>query len=346
MRNVWEEDSGYMSSEIFDEVVDGVKLFNPRPSVFFSGFGEPLTHPDIAAMVAQAHQAGAVVELITNGILLTPQMSRDLKQAGLDRLWVSIDGATSDSYADVRLGAALPQVIENLRYLAWLRGPMSADLPRLGIAFVAMKRNIADLPEILRLGASLGVDQYSISNVMPHTPELRREMLYLQSLRNRDTIPSQWSPLISLPRMDTDDGVQDSLLHINKSNHVLAVARQVIDRGTSSCPFVEKASLSVRWDGAISPCLPLMHAHESYLDTRPRKTFAHSVGNLEEHTLVDIWNDPAYRSLREKLVEFDFAPCIYCNSCEMADDNNEDCFGNVMPSCGGCLWADGYIQCP
>jgi MoaA/NifB/PqqE/SkfB family radical SAM enzyme len=346
MRNVWDEDSGFMSSEIFDEVIYGVKTFQPTPSIFFGGFGEPLTHPEIVEMVARSHQAGAVVELITNGILLTSEMARQLKHAGLNRLWVSIDGASPKSYADVRLGAALPKVIENLRYLTRLRGWASSVLPRLGIAFVAMKRNIADLPAILRLGKSLGADQFSISNVMPHTPELRKEMLYLKSLRSRDLIPSEWSPLISIPRFDIDDEIQNALLHIYKSNHVLSVTRQVLDRGTSSCPFVEKGSLSVRWDGAISPCLPLMHTHDSYLDTRVHKNYAHSVGSLQEHTLTDIWNDPSYRSLRETLVEFDFSPCVYCNSCEMADDNREDCFGNTVPACGGCLWADGYIQCP
>lgn len=346
MRNVWNEASGYMRQEIYDKIIAGLHSVNPTPSVFFSGFGEPLTHPDIIQMVAQAREAGACVELITNGILLTAQMARGLKQAGLNRLWVSIDGATTDSYADIRLGAALPQVIENLRYLAKLRGPISADLPRLGIAFVAMKRNIADLPEILRLGRSLGVDQYSFSNVMPHTLELRREMLYLKSLRNRDTIPSQFSPLISLPRLDSDDDIQNALLHIYKSNHVLSVARQVIDRSAGACPFIDKASVSVRWDGAVSPCLPLMHEHDSYLGARLRKTYAHTVGSLHERGLVEIWNDPPYRSLREALVQFDFSPCAYCNSCEMADDNRQDCYSNLLPACGGCLWAEGYIQCP
>lgn len=46
-----------------------------------------------------------------------------------------------------------------------------------------MKRNIADLQEILRLGWSLSVDQYTISNVMVHTLELRREMLYPKTCR-------------------------------------------------------------------------------------------------------------------------------------------------------------------
>ncbi len=35
-----------------------------------------------------------------------------------------------------------------------------------------------------------------------------------------------------------------------------------------------------------------------------------------------------------------------CNSCEMAIENVEDCFGNVHPTCGGCLWAQGLIRCP
>ena len=51
------------------------------------------------------------MELITNGTLLTKPLSKQLIEAGLDMLWVSLDGATPESYADVRLGAALPEVL-------------------------------------------------------------------------------------------------------------------------------------------------------------------------------------------------------------------------------------------
>lgn len=113
--------------------MDGVRTFHPTPSVFFGGFGEPLTHPHICRMVEKAHRAGAVVELITNGILLTEKIARRLIEGGLDRLWVSLDGATPESYADVRLGTMLPDVIANLRQLEELRGSMSAAAPLLGI---------------------------------------------------------------------------------------------------------------------------------------------------------------------------------------------------------------------
>jgi hypothetical protein len=38
--------------------------------------------------------------------------------------------------------------------------------------------------------------------------------------------------------------------------------------------------------------------------------------------------------------------CRTCNSCDLPDINNEDCFGNVHPACGGCLWSQGFVQCP
>jgi MoaA/NifB/PqqE/SkfB family radical SAM enzyme len=346
MRNVWDEAPGRMSNDLFQHILEGVSAIQPTPSVFFGGFGEPLTHPLICDMVAQAHQAGAVVELITNGILLTDQTTRRLMEAGLDRIWVSLDGATPESYADVRLGAALPDVIANLRHLKELRGMMSSDIPRLGIAFVAMKRNIADLPELVRLGKRLGADQFSISNVLPHTPELREEMLYLRSFYESDLMSSEWSPLIALPRLDLNEVTGDSLINALKNRHLLSIARQEVDMGANTCPFIEKASLSVRWDGVVSPCLALMHSHESYLDNHVRKSYAFAVGSLQENSLMEIWNEPSYTNLRERLLQFDFSPCTYCNSCDMADANQEDCFGNVAPTCGGCLWAQGFIQCP
>lgn len=345
MRNVWDEPPGQMSEAVFHRILEGIRTLQPTPSVFFGGFGEPLTHPHIIEMVAQAHQAGAKVELITNGILLTVETTRQLTGAGLHRIWVSIDGATPQGYADVRIGDALPEIIENLRsrQKQWY---LNQEAPYLGIAIVAMKRNFAELPEIMRLGKNLGADQFSITNVYPHTPELRAEMLYSKSLYESELDSSHWAPLIDLPRMDINPASLDILEKVLFYRHVLSIARQEVELGMNTCPFVEKGSLSVRWDGAVSPCLALLHTHDAYLDDHIRRSHAYAVGSLKEKPLIDIWNDASYRALRERLVQFDFSPCTCCNSCEMAETNLEDCYGNLQPACGGCLWAQGFIQCP
>ncbi len=209
MRNVWDEPLGQMSMTVFGHILDSLPAFSPLPTVFFGGFGEPLVHPDIIDMVRRVKELGAPVELITNGILLTEACARGLMDAGLDVLWVSLDGATPESYADVRLGAALPKIIENLKRLYVMRRPGFFSKPEVGIAFVAMKRNIADLPEILNLASRLGVSRFSITNVLAHTPELRQEILYKRVMDQYDYPPSVYHPSVSLPRIDVNAITQD-----------------------------------------------------------------------------------------------------------------------------------------
>jgi MoaA/NifB/PqqE/SkfB family radical SAM enzyme len=346
IRNVWDEPPGTMSAATFARVMDGVRAVSPRPTVFFGGFGEPFAHPDLLAMLAEAKAAGCVVELITNGTMLDNATRRELVRIGLDRLWVSVDGATPASYADVRLWDALPQVVDDLAALRDLRLASRSAGPRLGIAFVAMKRNIADLPEVVRLGQRLGADRFSVSNVLAHTPEMREQVLYAGSIDTEELDPSPWSPEVSLPRMDIDARTLGQLVRAEADRRGRTPSGRQGDGRPNACPFVEKGSVSVRWDGAISPCLPLLHTHRSYLDFRPRTNHTFAVGNVNDRGLLEAWGDPTYVALRERLLAFDFAPCTICNSCDMADENLEDCFGSPTPACGGCLWAQGFIQCP
>jgi MoaA/NifB/PqqE/SkfB family radical SAM enzyme len=346
IRNVWDEPPGMMSAVTFARIIDGVRRVSPLPTLFFGGFGEPFAHPDLLAMLATAKSVGCAVELITNGTLLTEDTRHEIVRIGLDRLWVSIDGATPESYADVRLWDALPQVTEDLARLRELRITNGSGLPRLGIAFVAMKRNIADLPEVIRLGQKLGADRFSVSNVLPHTPEMRDQVLYARSIDAEDVEPSAWAPEVSLPRMDIDGLTIGRLARVEAGRNGRSLPGQARGGGANTCPFVEKGSVSVRWDGAISPCLPLLHTHRSYLDFRPRTSHSFSVGNVNQRSLTEAWSDPGYVGLRERLLAFDFAPCTICNSCDMADENLEDCFSSPTPACGGCLWAQGFIQCP
>jgi hypothetical protein len=73
---------------------------------------------------------------------------------------------------------------------------------------------------------------------------------------------------------------------------------------------------------------------------------AYVVGNVVERNLSDLWNDPEYVAFRKRIQGFDFSPCTICGGCELSEANEEDCFGNTFPTCGGCLWAQGVIQYP
>ncbi len=146
--------------------------------------------------------------------------------------------------------------------------------------------------------------------------------------------------------MDINEKTREAILAALQSGLRLEFFGGRLDETVEVCPFMRRGSTSIRWDGALSPCWPLLYDHFTFLGERRRFVRAYHVGNIRQRTLADLWHDPAYAAFRERLVAFDFAPCVTCNACELASGNEEDCLGNVHPACGGCLWAQGFIQCP
>jgi len=108
---------------------------------------------------------------------------------------------------------------------------------------------------------------------------------------------------------------------------------------------MERGVTAISWEGNVSPCLPLFHSHMSYVDGRERFSRHYIVGNVAERDLNDLWNVPEYVAFRKRVQEFEFSPCMICGGCNLFKKNEEDCFGNPFPTCGGCLWAQGVIQC-
>ncbi len=346
IRNIWNEAAGDMSEATFAAVLAGLSAFDPPPTVFFGGFGEPLAHEGILDMVAAVKALGCPVELITNGVLLTETVSRRLIALGLDRLWVSLDGAQPESYADVRLGASLPTVLANLEYFNENRPPGHPRRPALGIAFVAMRRNIADLPRLFTLGGHLGAAHYLVTNLLPHTPEMRGEILYSRALNDITYLPSLWTPHADLPKMDVDEGTAPALYHVMRGHRNISLVGHNLGDANNRCPFVDDGAAAIRWDGGFSPCLPLLHDHTSYLNDRERRSYPYIVGNIADQGLADLWYAPEHMAFRQRVRAFSFSPCTFCGGCDYSLANEEDCVGNSFPTCGGCLWAQGIIRCP
>jgi MoaA/NifB/PqqE/SkfB family radical SAM enzyme len=353
MRKAWNEPIGIMKAGTFSQIMDGLKEFSTPATVIFGGLGEPLSHPDIIEMVARAKSLNSTVELITNGTLLTRDTSVRLIEAGLDRLWVSLDGANPESYGDIRLGALFPEVINNLKLFHNAReynhspSPFSSFHPRpeLGIVFVAMKRNIHDLPSLLSLATKLGAGRVMVSNVLPYSHEIGKEILYSRSLNN---VLYQSSPFqLDLPKIDVDETTKRSLYSSIRAGHSLSLARGHFGEGNDYCPFIENGAAAISWEGSLSPCLALLHTHKNYFDGIERFCRRYLIGNVNASSIKTLWETPEYLSFRERVQNFEFSPCTYCaGGCALFEENEKDCLGNSFPTCGGCLWAQGIVQCP
>jgi molybdenum cofactor biosynthesis enzyme MoaA len=114
IRNSWKDPAGDMERDLFDRLATQLRQFPLLESVMFGGFGEPTAHPDILHMIKTAKELAVRVELATNGTGLDETMIAGLMDAGLDRLWVSLDGVTDGSYDEIRPGASFDNVKETM----------------------------------------------------------------------------------------------------------------------------------------------------------------------------------------------------------------------------------------
>lgn len=348
VQRVWEEPVGDMPLATFGALMEGLCQFPLPPTVHLGGYGEPMSHPNFLEMVRMTKAAGLRVEVTTNGTLLDAATASALIDLDLDRLVVSIDGVTPESYGQIRSNGNFEKLVEALRLMHRLkiRWGGAHRNPQLGIAFVAMKRNVADLPELSRLATRVGAWYIQVSNLVPHRQEMEREILYQRSLTACAFRASRWVADMSLPKFDVDSYTSEPLRRVFASTSSLSLLDVSLSGRNDYCRFAHEGYAAVRWDGQVSPCLPLLHDHPVYLRGRRKQVTHYPLGNIYEQPLRTIWDSPEFAHFRARLREFHFSPCSTCGGCERFAANFVDCIHNAFPTCGGCLWAQGFVQCP
>ena len=112
----------HIDEGFFEKIIHDLKAF-PQGGIkriVFSGLGEPLMNPRLPDYVRMAVEAGIAgrVEVITNGLLLTPEKSKALVEAGITNINISVQGLDAEGYQEtcgVRID--FDHYLENLKYL-------------------------------------------------------------------------------------------------------------------------------------------------------------------------------------------------------------------------------------
>jgi heme b synthase len=144
---------------------EGIKLLNDVASmgqvvIILTG-GEPLLREDIYELAAHGHRIGHRMVMAVNGTLVTPEIAKRLKEVGIQRVSISIDGATAASHDDLR---AVPGAFEGaLRGIAAFK---EAGMP-FQINTTITKTNLAELPAIYELAINLGAAAHHVFVLVP-----------------------------------------------------------------------------------------------------------------------------------------------------------------------------------
>ena len=112
---------GSMSVEIFDALSPA---FPHLEALVLNGIGESLLHPQLEAFIRRAKArmpGGSWVGFQTNGMLLNSRRAEALVDAGLDRICLSMDAVSPESFRTIRSGGEMSGVESALSALSGVR---------------------------------------------------------------------------------------------------------------------------------------------------------------------------------------------------------------------------------
>lgn len=150
------------------------------------GWGEPLVHKQFLDIFDIVSKYGADIFVLTNGVLLTENVSRHMISKGLKYLNFSMDGATAETYDRIRRGSNFDKVITNIKNAVKIKKELWKKDPYLRMVFTATKRNIEEFPEFLKLASSLGMDEVKLLYAIAYHENFVKDSLFFnKELANR-----------------------------------------------------------------------------------------------------------------------------------------------------------------
>lgn len=145
-----------MTREVWERVLGEIKETAHTVQFYFQG--EPLLHKELNRMIYEANKYGLYTIVSTNAQAMTEELAMDLVGAGLDRIIISMDGLTDESYQAYRIGGSLEQCKKAIRYLREAKKNLESSI-RIEIQCLRLKTNEHEWKAFKQQYKSLGADR-------------------------------------------------------------------------------------------------------------------------------------------------------------------------------------------
>ena len=285
--------TGAMPMAMFRRLIDDLPGLR---QLTLQGLGEPLLAPDLLAMIRHAKQRGVRVGFNSNATLLNARRAADLVDSGVDWLHVSLDGADAGTFEAIRDGASFDTVVSNLAGLAAAKRAAGSATPWIRVVFVAIRRNVAQLPDLVALLGRIGISELRVQNLSHTFGDTDPSGAY-REIRDYTADEALWT--------GEDRAAADAAFAAARraaADHAVILRLPSTGAHPGGCTWPWDAAY-VTSDGIVQPCCMVMG------DDRV------SLGRLDEQSFTDIWTGPRYQEFRRRLAGDD--PPDVCRGCAL-----------------------------
>ena len=224
--------TGMLQEKMFRKVVD--ELQDTLCYLLFYFQGEPYLNRNFLDWVRYASQRGIYTATSTNAHYLDDATARKTVASGLDRLIISIDGTTQETYQSYRIGGKLEKVLEGTKNIIRWKKKLKSRTPHVVFQFLVVKPNEHQVEEVKQLASELGVDAVGLKTAQIHNYE-----------KGSPLIPEQQKYSRYKKRRDGSYAIKNKLL-----NHCWKMWHSCV----------------ITWDGKVVPCCFDKDAHHQLGD--------------------------------------------------------------------------------
>jgi MoaA/NifB/PqqE/SkfB family radical SAM enzyme len=250
-------------------------------------------------MIRYLKARGVYVLFNTNGTLLREKRFRELINSGLDELRVSLDAADARSYAQVRGRPFFDRIVRDVRRMREFQDEEGVHNPLISLWLTGLKETIQQLPEFVRLAASMRVRAVHLQRLV--FDEAGFGMARATSSLFEQTEAEEVTAIEAAQAIGAELGV--TLDASGATEPGLSLKRQG-DQTWSGC----RRPWSLMYFTAHGRALPCCIAPFS---ARGYETY--TLGNAKTETLEEMWNGPVYQQFRAALLsETPPKPCQNC----------------------------------
>lgn len=152
--------TGMLDEDFFRETITQLK--STLINLIFYFQGEPYLNPKFLDMVKHASENGIFTITSTNAHYLNDENARKTIESKLDKLIISIDGTTQETYEQYRVGGHLSKVIEGTKNIVKWKKQLKSKTPYIVFQFLVVKPNEHQIADVYKLADELGVDEVKL----------------------------------------------------------------------------------------------------------------------------------------------------------------------------------------
>jgi len=289
-----------MSIDLMRKILEESKG-SPLEEIIPSTMGEPLLFRQFNEIIALCHEFNVKMNLTTNGTFPkygATEWAKKIVPIGSD-VKISWNGATKKTSELIMIGSNFEERVQNVHDFIKVRDEIAAqggNFCRVTFQLTFIESGLEEIPEVVKLAASLGVNRVKGHHLWVFTKEMEGE-----SMRRSKEAIQRWNEIaiksIEMAELHRLPNGEKVLLENIYPLEETAETELVPD---GVCPFLGKEAW-VSAEGHFGPCCAPAEDRKQLGD----------FGTLQDRSIEEIWESDAYKKLQKNYLKH--AVCKRCN---------------------------------